>query len=101
MIGISVSDIIKLLEQVPGWKAVVGLPKRLAELEARVKALEEAKGAAKPNPRDCPICGARMTVVSETDHPTLGPVGVKVHAMRCDGCGNTASRNYSAGSGYG
>jgi hypothetical protein len=100
MIGVSVSDIIKLLEQVPGWKAVAGLPKRLAELEARVKVLEEVKGAAKPNPRDCPMCGARMSVIAERKHPQLGPVGVLVHDMKCDGCGNTTERQYSAGKGY-
>lgn len=60
MIGVSVSDIIKLLEQVPGWKAVVGLPKRLAELEARVKALETGSGAPKAlGATDCAKCGAR------------------------------------------
>jgi hypothetical protein len=100
MIGVSVSDIIKLLEQVPGWKAVAGLPKRLAELEARVKALEESKGAATPHPKDCPMCGARMSVLSEQPHPQFGPVGILIHKMKCDGCGNTALRDYSPGKGY-
>jgi hypothetical protein len=31
---------IKLLEQIPIWKSLVGLPKRIAELEQRVAALE-------------------------------------------------------------
>lgn len=97
---LSVSDIIKLLEQVPGWKAVVGLPKRLAELESRVKSLEEAKGDAKPNPRDCPGCGARMQVVGERRHGALGPVGGKIHDMQCDGCGMRVSRDYLPSEGY-
>lgn len=100
MIGVSVSDIIKLLEQVPGWKAVAGLPKRIAEIEARVKSLEDSKGSAKPHPKDCPICGARMSVTSEHNHPVFGPVGILIHKMKCDGCGNTAERDFSPGRGY-
>ena len=102
MIGVSVSDIIKLLEQVPGWKAVVGLPKRLAELEARVKALEtgSASKLVSPGPKDCPLCGAVMSVTKESPHEHLGPAGVKTHTMQCDGCGNTAERMYQPGKGY-
>jgi copper chaperone CopZ len=102
MIGLSVSDIIKLLEQVPGWKAVVALPRRLAELEARVKALE--RGQARPKdalgPKDCPICGAVMSVVEETDDPNFGPMGVKIHRMHCDNCGQNAKRQFEPGKGY-
>jgi hypothetical protein len=102
MIGVSVSDIIKLLEQVPGWKAVVGLPKRLAELEARVKTLETGN-TARPvvaRPKDCPICGAAMRVTAETEHGVFGMQGLKTHSMKCDGCGNTAERMYTPGKGY-
>jgi hypothetical protein len=35
MIGFSVGDIVKLLEQIPVWKALVTLPKRVKELEEK------------------------------------------------------------------
>jgi hypothetical protein len=76
MIPISVSDVIKLLEEVPIWKAVVGLPKRIAELERKVEALETAAGAkaAPLTGKECPICGATMKVVKETPHHTFGKI---------------------------
>jgi hypothetical protein len=103
MIGVSVSDIIKLLEQVPGWKAVAGLPKRLAELEARVKVLETGCASAPsppPGAKDCPLCGAVMRVTAERPHVHFGPQGMKTHTMLCDGCGHTAERMYSPAKGY-
>lgn len=99
MIGVSVSDIVKLLEQVPGWKAVIGLPKRLAELEARVRALEiGSKTAAGPGPRDCPMCGAVMRVEQEAAHRRFD--ALKIHRLVCDGCGNKAERIFQPGKGY-
>ena len=92
---------MKILEAIPGWKAVIGLPKRLAELEARVKALEAGKAAhARPRVNDCPQCGAVMMLTDETDHPHFGPMGVKVHSFKCDGCGRAATRDWTPGSGY-
>jgi hypothetical protein len=38
---ISVSDILKLLDQIPIWKAIFRLPKRVAELERIVGELQE------------------------------------------------------------
>ncbi len=49
MIPLSVSDAIKLLEEIPIWKAVAGLPKRVAELE-RMAALETAASAVAAKP---------------------------------------------------
>lgn len=44
MIPISVSDVVKILEQIPIWKMLRDLPKRVIDLEARLKALEESAG---------------------------------------------------------
>lgn len=99
---ISVSDILKLLEQVPIWRSLVTLPKRLAELEARVAALESGgtAGRTAPGPRDCPLCGAVMVVTEEKNDPTFGPLGGKIHVMRCDGCESTVERAFEPGRGY-
>ena len=99
---LSVSDIIKLLEQIPIWKAVSSLPKRLAELEKRMEALESKAGAARllPDPKACVICGSTMKVTRETPHPDFGFAGMKVHAMECPDCGTRTSRDFSPGEGY-
>jgi hypothetical protein len=101
MLPFSASDILKLLEQAPIWKHIAGLPKRLAELEARVKALE-AVFAARPHgdATDCPRCGARLTFVSERAHHVFGDMGVKEHGFRCDGCGFETTREWSQAKGY-
>lgn len=40
-----VADIIKLLEKIPIWRTLTSLPRRLAELEQKVAALEAAANA--------------------------------------------------------
>ncbi len=99
---ISVGDILKILDQIPIWKALREMPKRVAELEARVQKLEAEKAAAPPKPtgRECPMCGAEMKVLAETGHPQFSFAGVKVHTMKCDVCEHTASRDFTPGKGY-
>jgi hypothetical protein len=100
MIPISASDILKTLEAVPGWKAVIGLPKRLAELESRVAALE--KGAKKPanGATECPQCGGELAFKGERPDPTFGRMGVKLRSFHCDKCKIDADRQWSAAKGY-
>ena len=102
VIAFSASDILKLLEQIPVWKSLVTLPRRLAEVEARVKALE-ATGAGRtgPKPNECPACAAIMVFVEEKPDPIYGVMGVMRHVLRCDGCGQTLEREYTPGKGYG
>ncbi len=105
MIPVSVSDLLKILDQIPIWKAVAGLPKRLAELERRINDLESQLGQATakarvPDARLCPICGATMRITQETGHPTFSFAGLKVHHMECPECGNAATRNFKPGKGY-
>ncbi len=102
---ISVSDIIKLLDEIPIWKNVAVLPRRLAALEERLAELQSAKRALPAPPmidpgKACPMCGAGMKVLSETAHPTFGFAGVKVHKMECPECEYKTTRDFSPGTGY-
>jgi hypothetical protein len=102
MIPISVSDVIKLLDEIPIWKAVAGLPKRIAELERKVAALEttaSAKAAA-PTGKECPLCGATMKVVSEYPDPQFGFGSLMFHQMVCGECGGQTTRAFQPGKGY-
>jgi hypothetical protein len=89
---IGLSDITKLLEQWPTWKALVALPARIAALEARVAALEA--GNPGPGQMPCAFCGATLRVTAETPHPQFGVFGRKVLTMHCDGCGRDTTREF-------
>ena len=99
---IALSDILKALELWPKWKAISGLPDRVTQLEARLKALESgAKARQGPAPDDCPKCGARMRLDREEDDRHFGFAGVKVHYLVCDACGSNATRQWKPETGYG
>lgn len=102
MIPISVSDILKILDQIPVWKTLRELPKRVTELEQKVAALEEAaaKGKAAPTGRECPLCGTDMKVVQERPHRSFAFAGLKTHVLECPACGNKAERDFKPGQGY-
>lgn len=103
MLPLSVSDIVKLLEQIPIWKSIVGLPKKIAELEHRVGELEQrSKIIAKPStPGDhaCPMCGATMKVIDENSHPQFGVFGVKLLTMECPNCKHKTTRDFDPAKG--
>jgi hypothetical protein len=105
MIPISVSDILKILDQIPIWRTLAALPRRLKELEDRVSALETAKPSLPPAPKidpakACPMCGSEMKVTAETAHPQFHFAGVKVHQLACTECGFKTDRDFSPGKGY-
>jgi len=101
---IAVSDVIKLLDQIPIWKALRELPKRVTELEARVKVLEESATqrqiAAAPNALACPLCGTIMKVTRESPHHEFAFAGIKVHTVECPNCGHKTDRDFRPGKGY-
>ena len=79
------------------------LPKRIEALEQRVQALEQKalpqrKTIAKG--RECPRCGAELTVLSESKDPLMGAVGIKLHKLACDTCRFTTERQFAPGDGY-
>lgn len=86
---ISLTDIVRLLEQLPIWKQLVAIPKRMDALEARIAALE-TKAITPPVPlKDpCPLCGVGMKVTAVRPDPAFGRAGVKRHDMECPGCGH-------------
>jgi|GEM_PF-1106514 len=84
---ISLSDIVKLLEQVPLWKRLKELPGRVEALEAKVAELERTL-AARPAADRCPKCQeADLKLASERPHPTFGRHGARLRKLRCVGCG--------------
>lgn len=98
---ISLDDILKVLDTWSKWKAMTGLPDRVAQLEARLKALENGHSTRSgPQPNDCPKCGGRMRVEEEKPHQHFAFAGVKVHDLKCDGCGNLVQRDYKPETGY-
>jgi hypothetical protein len=104
LIPVSVSDLLKILDQIPIWKSLASLPRRLQALETRVAELEAKASLPIAPPIDpakaCPMCGAEMKIVAETDHPTFHFAGVKVHQMSCPSCDYKVTRDFSPGKGY-
>jgi endogenous inhibitor of DNA gyrase (YacG/DUF329 family) len=105
MIPVSVSDMLKLLDQIPIWKAVSGLPKRVANLERKVADLQEKSAGTIALPtgesgRECPICGATMKVTLETPHRHFGFSSLKIHHMECPECRHKTTRTFRPGAGY-
>lgn len=97
---ISVSDILKILDQIPIWKTLRELPKRLEALESRVAQLEAKPMSVTPKGRECPSCGVPMKLTMESSDPELGAAGVKVHALYCEPCEFQTERKYRPGVGY-
>jgi hypothetical protein len=105
VIPVSVSDILKVLDQIPIWKSVATLPRRLASLEDRIAALETAKPALPAAPaidpaKACPMCGSEMKVIAEHSHPIFHFAGLKTHQLKCPDCAFTTTRDFEPGAGY-
>ncbi len=82
------SDLNTLLEKIPVWKRLVGLPAEVDALRERVAALEAKLG--QPLSKDaCPQCGERTFFV-EKSQPSLGGMGKAGYLDRvyaCKACG--------------
>ncbi len=105
MIPFSVSDLIKLLDELPIWRAVAGLPKRLAELERKVTELEgtvkaQPPASTVPEARICQLCRQEMKVIEEKPDRVFGTMGVKVHVMECTACKSVVERQFHPAKGY-
>lgn len=94
-----IGDIADLVKQFPGLKALLGLPERVAALEARVKELER-QIQGRPAVEACPICGTgALKVVKVSRHPIWGDAGIQERTLACDrpSCGHTEQREHNPG----
>lgn len=92
---ITVSDILKILDQVPVWKVLTKTPGRLDALEKRIAALEEAKMLPGVSPGEpCPACGAHALrrTSSEKTKGHMAVFGARDEVWTCTSCGATDVR---------
>ena len=80
-----------LLDRIPLWKRLTGMPDRVQALEQRIAALE-AQLSGKTGPA-CPICNAPgFKRVSSKADPAFGALGVMLDSYACASCGHTEDR---------
>ncbi|MEC7763359.1 MAG: ABC transporter C-terminal domain-containing protein [Pseudomonadota bacterium] len=91
-----ISDITKLLEQIPIWRTLKALPGRVEALEARVAELEETLAKPKVTPgQPCPACGhhALRRTSSEISSGHFGALGARDEVWTCENCGEEDRRS--------
>lgn len=72
---LNLSDILKLLDQLPIWKTLKAQPARIDALEERIAKLEQAsQRPARAPGQPCPECGAHALRRTESK-PSAGPFG--------------------------
>ncbi|WP_454731863.1 MULTISPECIES: hypothetical protein [Cupriavidus] len=87
MLSFSVGDLVKLLEQLPVWKQVVGLVREVDALKKRVEMLERSAAQA-PKRDECPKCHGLSFGLDRTEaDPMFGDVGVQRDYYKCGACG--------------
>lgn len=86
-------DTLKALERIPAWKRLNALPSELAELRARVDALERRLAGGG---EICPKCKnpAFMLEKTEPAPPPWGRMGEKIDSLRCSSCGHSDVRRH-------
>lgn len=100
---IAVSDLFSALEQVPAWRKLIGLPKRVLALEQQIAALEAAlarvselsEAAPKQSkPPACPGCGMPLAVkaVTRFESAHLDALGFRTRVMTCTPCRHVEER---------
>lgn len=91
-------ELNELLNKIPVWKELVGLPARVRALEERITALE-GKGRRGSQP-PCPLCGSGMLATSKVEaDPLFGGFGMQLHTLVCDNadCSHTETRQFDPG----
>jgi uncharacterized protein with PIN domain len=93
-----VSDILKILDQVPIWRAMTQLPKRVQALEEKLAALEARLAASPPQAaapaQPCRYCGERALRLtsSERSKRPSGRLGARDEVWTCSACGRWEER---------
>lgn len=83
----SISDLTKLLEQIPAWKRLISMPAEIEALRRRVELLEKSAGRT-PGADECPKChGLSYGLAESIPDPMFGAMGVQRHLYRCKSCG--------------
>ena len=86
--------IMQLLRDIPVWNDLVKLPKKIADLEKRVEALENAKT---PSFDTCPSCKRpTFKLISSKPDPMMGEMGVLLRTYKCSDCNFEETRTYES-----
>lgn len=89
MFSISAADLLKLLEQLPVWKQVIGMSKEIDALKKRVEMLEQSQQST-PKADQCPKCRGLSYRLDRTElDPTFGELGVQRRVYLCASCRHT------------
>lgn len=84
---ITISDLLKLLDNLPIWKRVKGLPGEVEALRRRIELLEDSI-ARTPQADKCPKChGLAYGLDRSEPDPTFGDSRTLRHYYRCKSCG--------------
>lgn len=96
---ISVSDVLKLLDQLPVWKTIKLLPQRVDALEKENAVLKQRLDEllAEPNQAAgevCKACGepAVRRISSKPSSVSFGRLGARDEVWKCEACGDTETR---------
>lgn len=89
----SVSDILKLLDQIPIWRSLKALPERVEALEQRISHLE-AELERRPPPELCPLCQGEMKL-SKVEAHWSGEVEFHTYLCSTDSCNHKRTKRVS------
>lgn len=80
-----------LLDRIPIWKRLTGLPAELDELKKRVSVLEAKLSA--PRGAQCPMCSEPTLLMTGVDQARSRPqIGLYIDKMQCSSCGHQETR---------
>lgn len=77
-------DLIAMLRKIPDWNDLLALPKKVAELESRIKALEGGESVTFDR---CPKCKKpTFELISSSPNAMMGEIGAVDRLYRCNQC---------------
>lgn len=91
--SLMLKELNTLLEKIPVWKELVGLPKRVQELEQKVKDLESQLEKPIKKGVECPYCNETNTKLLKIyPHPVM-PEFMDKKSYQCNECNQTFERD--------